>query len=469
MRKRPIVIGVSCLAAAITFAFAPGSVRMSGAEESQSEAAAPPSSTTTTSNTAQSQTPPDDPVAALAEQQKATREELNGISQSISLSDEKIESLKQSIAALDQSSNGIRQALVDSATKRKSLEQQISEGEKTLESLRVKETVIHASLYERRGVLAEVLAALQRMGRNPPPALLVTPDDALSSVRSAILLGAVVPGIRHETEKLATDLADLRKTETGITNERASLTDLMTASLEEERRMNMLLAQNSQNASQSAKQLQDERTKADELAQKATSLQDLIASLETQIGSVRDAALAAKAQSQVQNGNTLQAMLPPDKNRIAPAYEFSKLTGKLDLPASGDIVRNFGDPDGTGHDAQGITIATNPGAVVTAPADGWVVYAGAFRSYGQMVILNVGDNFHVIMSGMDRVAVRQGQFVVAGEPLAVMGDKRVASAAALALVTDRPSIYIEFRQNGKPVDSRRWWTALKIGKARNDS
>lgn len=409
---------------------------------------------------------PADPTADLAARREATRQELETLSKTINLSDERVETLKKGIADLKQNTADIRDALVVSATRRKELEAKIAEGEKSLTDLRAEETETKASLHDRRGLLAEVLAALQRMGRNPPPALLVTPEDALSSVRSAILLGAVVPGIRHETDKLVADLSRLADTRKKIDDERASLTSLMTSNLEEERRMNLLIAENDKNAAQTEQQLAQERAKSEELAKKAASLQDLIGSLEDQIGSVRDAAQAAKAQA---NAGAAPGQLPPDKNRIAPAYAFAKLTGKLVLPAAGDVVRNFGDPDGTGHVALGMTLATAPGAVVTAPADGWVVYAGPFRSYGQMVILNPGDGYHVVMSGMGRVSVRPGQFVVAGEPLAVMGEKRVASAAALALVTDRPSIYIEFRQNGKPVDSRPWWTAPQIGKARNDT
>ena len=74
------------------------------------------------------------------------------------------------------------------------MEARILAGERRLEAMRGDEDAARLSLHERRGLLAEVLAALQRMGRNPPPAILVTPDDALASVRSAILLGAVVPG-----------------------------------------------------------------------------------------------------------------------------------------------------------------------------------------------------------------------------------------------------------------------------------
>ena len=440
---------------------APVDIHTSGAQDATTAPKQDRSAAGTAPNAA-----PTDPSADLAARREATRQELEALSKTISLSDERVETLKKGIADLKQNTAGIRDALVISATRRKELETKIAEGERSLAKLRTEETIAKASLHERRGLLAEVLAALQRMGRNPPPALLVTPEDALSSVRSAILLGAVVPGIRHETDKLVADLAKLGETQKKIGEERASLATLMTSNLEEERRMNLLIAENEKNAEKTEQQLAQERTKSEDLAKKAANLQELIGSLEDQIGSVRDAALAAKAQG---NAGAAPGQMPPDKNRIAPAYAFAKLTGKLVLPAAGDVVRNFGDPDGTGHVALGLTLATAPGAVVTAPADGWVVYAGPFRSYGQMVILNPGDGYHVVMSGMGRVSVRPGQFVVAGEPLAVMGEKRVASAAALALVTDRPSIYIEFRQNGKPVDSRPWWTAPQIGKARNDT
>uniref|UniRef100_UPI0039180F9C murein hydrolase activator EnvC family protein n=1 Tax=Rhizobium sp. TaxID=391 RepID=UPI0039180F9C len=149
-----------------------------------------------------------DPAVELEKKRDQTRSELDALSKTINLSSSKVAELQKSIEDLDKSTSSVRQALIDSAARRKSLEKQILESEKKLADLGVKEDAVRQSLHERRGLLAEVLAALQRMGRNPPPALLVTPDDALASVRSAILLGAVVPGIRKETDKLAADLGN---------------------------------------------------------------------------------------------------------------------------------------------------------------------------------------------------------------------------------------------------------------------
>ena len=73
-------------------------------------------------------------------------------------------------------------------------------------SLHAQEEQIRKSLHQRRGVMAEVLMALQRIGRTPPPAILSRPEDALAAIRGSILAGAVLPDLRDEAEKLAADL-----------------------------------------------------------------------------------------------------------------------------------------------------------------------------------------------------------------------------------------------------------------------
>lgn len=421
---------------------------------------------------------PADPALDLERKRDEARQELEELSDTISLSVGKAESIEQDIAELEKTTSNLRQALIDSAARRKDLEEKIRDSEETLARLRFREAEIRTSLRGRRDVLAEVLAALQRMGRNPPPALLVTPEDALASVRSAILLGAVVPGMRAQAERLHADLQALTTLQAQASAERTSVSATIAASLEEEKRMDMLLAENEKLSLQSTAELEAERRRSEELAEQATSLEGLVQSLEGEIASVREAVEQARleeerlrqlSQAEREQARERAQNALPDKNRIAPAYAFSSLRQTLELPVTGDILREFGDADGTGHTAVGMTVAASPGSVVTAPADGLVVFAGAFRSYGQMIILNAGDGYHVVLAGMDDVRTRQGKFVLSGEPIAVMGAKKVASAAALTLETDRPTLYIEFRKDGSPVDSKPWWTAKENGRARNDS
>lgn len=451
----------------------------------QAQAPAAPGTTTGALPTAPAQTgdrivadPAPDPALELRSKRDQVSAELQAIASSMKLSEEKAAELQKSIEDLEKTSESLKTALIESASRRKDIEKQISEGEKRLADIGLREDEIRASFRERRAMLAEVLAALQRMGRNPPPALLVSPEDALGSVRTAILLGAVVPGIRHETDKLAADLEELIALREAGRKEMDGMVAAIANRQEEERRMDLLVAENERLARTNSLQLQAERKQSEALAERASTMEALIRSLENEITSVRQAAELARAEelkrsqmSEEQRARALELAQSglPDKNRIAPAYPFSELKQKLELPVAGETLRQFGDPDGTGHQAQGVVIASQPGALVTAPADAWVVFAGNFRSYGQMIILNTGDGYHMVLSGMDRISTSQGKFVLSGEPLATMGEKRVASATVLALETDRPTLYIELRKDGKPVDSRPWWAGGDSGKAQNDT
>jgi septal ring factor EnvC (AmiA/AmiB activator) len=148
---------------------------------------------------------------------------------------------------------------------------------------------------------------------------------------------------------------------------------------------------------------------------------------------------------------------------------FSQLKGELPLPVAGRFTRRFGRDDGNGGVMLGDTLATQSGAIVTAPSDGSVLYAGPFRSYGQLLILDAGDGYHVVLAGLSRISVTLGQSVLAGEPVATMGEARVAGAAAFEAGNAGPELYVEFRKDGKPVDPSPWWSERMSGRTGNDS
>ncbi len=142
---------------------------------------------------------------------------------------------------------------------------------------------------------------------------------------------------------------------------------------------------------------------------------------------------------------------------MSPAIAFASARGLLRIPVNGVKIRDFGASDGIGGTERGISIATRAGAQVTAPCDGWVVYAGPFRSYGQLLILNAGGGYHIVIAGMERISVDIGQFVLTGEPVAAMGSGTAQVAAASPVGTSQPVLYVEFRKDGTPVDSGPWW------------
>jgi len=372
--------------------------------------------------------------------------------------------LKLEIEAISADRTAFNQQLIDTAARVRDVEANIDAAQARLKPLDEREHVFQTSLDERRTVIIEILAALQRIGRQPPPALVVRPEDALQAVRTAIMLGAVVPEMRAQADALAGDLAELLRVRRDIVAERERLSGDLDVLAREQLRLNMFIdeRQNKQAAAEQA--LDAQRQRAAELAHQVDNLKDLIAKLEQGLDSAtREARIEARAIEEDATRPDLAALRDP--GRIAPAVAFAATRGHLRLPVNGVRIREFGASDGVGGTQKGLSIATHTGAEITAPCDGWVVYAGPFRSYGQLLILNAGSGYHVLLAGMERISVDLGQFVLTGEPVAVMGGGSQVSTA-VATGTRQPVLYVEFRKDGTPIDPSPWWATNEGEKVR---
>ena len=368
--------------------------------------------------------------------------------------------LKREIEQIGADRRKLNQDLIDTAARLRGVESKIAATQERLKPLDDNERNIRKSLDGRRAVIGEVLAALQRIGRRPPAALISNPEDALQSIRTAMVLGAVLPEMKHEVEALVSDLSALVALRKKIDAERDQL-KVELASLDgEQTRMTALVGERQKQLGEHEKALETERARAGNLGHQVDNLKDLIAKLEQGLDpATREAREAARSDSRP----ALSAFRDP--GRLAPAVAFASLRGQVPIPVNGVKLKEFGTPDANGGAEKGVSIATRAGAQVTAPADGWVVYAGPFRSYGQLLILNVGGGYHVLLAGMDRISVDLGQFVLTGEPVAVMGNGSHI-AAILATGSSQPVLYVEFRKDGVPVDPGPWWAAGEGEKVR---
>jgi septal ring factor EnvC (AmiA/AmiB activator) len=368
--------------------------------------------------------------------------------------------LKREIEQIGADRRKLNQDLIDTAARLRSAEDKIAATEARLAPLDDNERAIRQTLEGRRAVIGEVLAALQRIGRRPPPALIASPEDALQAVRTAMVLGAVLPEMRSEVEALARDLAELANVRKKIAAEREQLNKEVASLGDERARMVALVDERQKQQADREKALAAERAHAADLARQADNLKDLIAKLESSLEpATREAREAARSDSRP----ALSAFRDP--GRLAPAVAFASLKGRVPVPVNGVKLKEFGASDRTGGTEKGLSIATRAGAQVTSPSDGWVVYAGPFRSYGQLLILNAGGGYHILLAGMERISVDLGQFVLTGEPVAVMGNGS-QTAAVLATGSSQPVLYIEFRKDGLPVDPGPWWAAGEGEKVR---
>ncbi|WP_187968855.1 murein hydrolase activator EnvC family protein [Aquibium microcysteis] len=407
--------------------------------------------------------------SVLEARRAETETEYRRISEAMTLSEKRLAELAAEIAAVRKDDAAVTAALVQAAKTERKLADDVAAIEQRMDGLKEQEASIRLSLQARRAVLAEVLGALQRMGLNPPPAILVRPEDALASVRSAIVLGAVVPELRTETEILLSDIRELASLRAAIMEERERLLATIREQADEKQRLSLLLDEKRKLLARNESFAEAERRRTEELAARAGTLKELITALEGEIDAVRKAADAARqAEEERARREAEAAGRPiPEQNRLEAGISFETMKKQVALPVSGRFIRHFGEPDAIGSRMLGDTVQTQSGSIVTSPADGVVLYAGPFRSYGQLLILDAGDGYHVVLAGMDRINVALGQSVLAGEPLGTMGEARLASVMAFGSTEDSPELYIEFRKDGKPVDPSPWWAERSSGRTGN--
>ena len=436
---------------------------------------------TAPASAAEAPTPTPPPGQSLPERRQATQQELDAIARDIRLGEDRQAEIAREIAALDKDRSRLGEQVIATAQRERQLESQATATEARIERIETEADGIRRSLAGRRAILADVLAALQRIGRKPPPALLVRPEDALASVRSAILVGSLLPELRVEADRLADDLARLIALRDTSSRERDQFRQDMTALKTETARLEQLMEERRVTRGEQEKRLEEERRQAQALADKATSMKDLIGRMETEIDSSRIAADAARKADEADARRRDEAekqaslgLMPdqksvtpaiPNAGRIAPAIPFKDAKGKLPLPVSGQILKSFGEDDGLGSPLKGIRISTRSEARVSSPCDGWVVFSGLFRSYGKVLIINGGDGYHVVLAGLDRIDVGNGQVVLAGEPIGMMGARKLASTTTEG-PSATPVLYVEFRKDSASIDPAPWWVQTRDEKVR---
>lgn len=387
----------------------------------------------------------------MANAQEVEQQQLDTIQQQIESGKATEARIAQEIAAAIEEQDSVAERLAAIASDIQSQEALVSSSEAEMKKLAADRAVLLAELGEKEDTLSALLAGLQRLEQNPPPALVVEPGDILSALRGAMLLGTLAPGLKAEADGLALKLDQLGQMEAAIKTRREDVAREI-ARLEGQRtELGRLVVQKKALVSKNSEDLEAERRRMRSLAGKAKSLKQLLASLaeaRKQQGQAAARQLAAEA---------LERKRQEELQRV-PRLDFAEARGKLPFPAQGQIVRRYGEPDGLGRETQGLMIATRAGAQVTAPADGKVEFAGPFRSYGQVVILNPGGGYRVLLAGMDKVTADVGEFLRAGEPVGEMGSGPASVTLFGEVVQDgRPVLYIEFRNSTEAVDSGPWW------------
>lgn len=368
--------------------------------------------------------------------------------------------LKSESKSLNTEASQLQQKLIDAGKKIQNAEKTLTRSEGEIAELAKQEKQLQLALAKNRTAIAQMLGVMQHMGREPPPVMMTERNDALRMVRSAMILASFFPGFRDKAEQLATTIADLNSI---ITKSREELKRFETA----QAKFTSLKAEIGALLEQKRGKLQANRQQQEQLKLAASrhsrAINDFGALLK------RLDAEVAKKSNLKEYEEELRALDPAievkpsvqkaafvSPGRLKPSVPFENAKGLLPFPASGKRLVSFGGSDELGGKSQGIRVETRSEAQITSPSDGWVIYAGKFRSYGQLLIINAGGGYHILLAGLGQIYTEVGQFVLAGEPVAAMG--KSPQIADRSVKSRNTELYIEFRKNARPVDPDPWWS-----------
>lgn len=402
-------------------------------------------------------TTPTDQSATPAEPDTATTSaaDLAEVEASLQLSRERIDELKSEIAEMEGDRTKQNAALIAAGQRVKLAEIEVTDVEDRLSNLIVEELEVRGRLDGADAEIANVLAALERISLNPPPALVVDPSDALGSARGAMLIAAIVPQLRDKAETVSSDLKQLMTIKEQALAEEATLKANYAVLEEEQLRIATLIAARKQGIEQVGAQLDTEEAAALELAERASTLRELIDALSARANQAATPTTTSPDMPQL-SPEAIQVAFA-NAARTEPAVPFPMARGYLTQPANGVTVVQFGAGDGFGGIAQGQSVVTRAEAQVVSPADGWVLYKGPYLNYGQIIILNTGQGYTALLAGLDSISVDIGQFVLMGEPLGQMGSRTIGRTVTTNAGNAQPTLYIELRQNNQPIDPEAWW------------
>lgn len=365
----------------------------------------------------------------------------------------------------------------------KSLQEQeaiLSRVEESLRELTREANRKRAALQGRDAEVAALLAGLQRLSRRPPEAMIASPSAPLDTVRGGILLRAALPQVQESAMALRAELEEVEALQAEIAAERKRLAAARQSLLSERKKLESLAADRRRLAGRTEAESDRLERTVSRLSDSANDLRDLLRQIEAEREAHRKAeeerrlAEAKRAEAAARRAaampvpllkppvggqsaggqNSAVAALPPasaPRVVLEPPSGAPRVLkqGLLTPPVQGKLVHGYGERNEPGGTARGIVLAGRPEAVIVAPFDGQVVYAGKFRGYGQILIIDHGNGYHSLLAGLGRIDSVVGQYLLAGEPVGGLGRDG----------ENAQELYLELRRNGEPINPLPWLAA----------
>lgn len=437
---------------------------------------------------------------AQADERRKVQQEIQETEKSIAAGKAQQRSLSGQARTIRDQVDGLRIRAAIAAHEAQKEEAVLSAVEERLAVLRRQDADYRGRLAQMRESMTRSIAALIRMERQPAAALLAAPGTMLDAARGGRLLAAALPALYADADELGALLAAAGQVRGELTREQRQRASIIAALSGRRQELEDLLQEQAKSERQLRRAGASEGKRLVALAGKAKDLRALMQRLDVeeqrrqrrqrQVAALEAARIAAQEADQNSANKAARdaarksaslaerrrrkfaadmarALATPkagkgagekDRGASAPAQRlamgpsrvpFSKIRGRLRLPAKGKQVGNFGDSTGFGPRAQGITLRTRNGAQVVVPYDGRVVFAGPFRDYGLILIISHGEGYHTLLAGLSTLQAVVGQSLLTGEPVGRMGGD------------DKRSLYIEIRRKGVAINPNPWWSSSR--------
>lgn len=351
----------------------------------------------------------------------------------------------------------VSQEMIKAARLIQNNEEKLSRMESQLEKLKAELAEAEAGFSQEDDNLIKTLAALQNLALKPTEALLVQPLSPVDIIRSAMLLRETVPFLEENAERIRQELQAISLKKDKVEKQFEQISKQKTVLEKEHAKMKQLVQRKSK--IRNAVEIRSEKAKRnmDKLAGQARDLRDLLGKLEQQRlekkrkedearrlaekQAEEQRRLEAKKMEQKQTADLIKPTTPVISNISGG---FAKAKGTLPLPARGKIITAYGEQVVKGVTSKGIILRTRNDAQVIAPFDGAVIFAGPFRGYGNLIIIEHGDGYLSLLAGLKNFDVELGQMLLAGEPVGQMPEDGDAK------------LYVEIRKDNQPVDPMAW-------------
>lgn len=369
--------------------------------------------------------------------EEVKRAELKRLEQELDDSRKHQQELDQTATALHSEIEALRQQLVLAGQTAREKEAGLSGLEATLAGLERNSAAKRAALDERRQQISQLVAALQRLAMHPPEAMLALPQPPADTVRGAILMASTLPSLDQQAQALRKQLDELKRLEANIQHQRAQVETASGTLAGQRREIEALLAQKAQLEQKNEVEGRMLTLKVAQMAASAGTLHDLIEKLTAEREQAQQAAAVAGPSA-----------IRPPSGGSGVGEAVVTMNAPRTLPAAGKIVLGYGQDNEFGVTARGLTIETRSEATIVSPSAGRVLFAGPFRGYGQILIIEHAEGYHSLIAGIGRIDSIVGAQVAAGEPVGAMAPSNGRN----------PTLYFELRRFGQPLNPQPWLT-----------